>query len=133
MKQYTDKLKEFNNTFGFKTNESPTIEENYDLRYKLMEEENNEYLEACENNDLVGIADALGDQLYILCGTILHHGMQDIIEKCFDEIHSSNMSKADENGEAIINGENGVYDPSRPMGKLLKSDRYREPNLKQFF
>lgn len=132
MKKYTDKLQEFNTTFGFKTNQSPTLEEGYELRHELMLEEAYEYFDACEENNLVGIADALGDQLYILCGTILHHGMQHIIEDCFNEIHRSNMSKADENGKAIINGENGVLDETRPLGKLLKSSRYTEPNLAQF-
>ena len=56
----------------------------FTLRYNLMKEENEEYLEACENNDLVEIADALGDQLYILCGTILKHGLQHKIEEVFE-------------------------------------------------
>jgi len=84
-----------------------------------MREENEEYLEACQNKDLVEIADSLGDQLYILCGTILKHGMQDIIEEVFEEIHRSNMSKLDENGNPIF----------REDGKVLKSDRYFKPNI----
>src|SRR5690554_4735301 len=63
------------------------------LRHSLMAEENNQYLEAAKNGDLVEVADALGDMLYILCGTILEHGMQDVIEDVFTEIQSSNMSK----------------------------------------
>ena len=51
-----------------------------------MHEENQEYLEACQNGDLVEIADALGDMLYIWCGTVLKHGMQDVIGEIFDEI-----------------------------------------------
>jgi predicted HAD superfamily Cof-like phosphohydrolase len=87
-----------------------------------MAEENKEYFLACENQDLTEIADALGDKLYILCGTILKHGMQDIIEKVFDEIHSSNMSKVGEDGKAIM----------REDGKILKGSNYFKPNLKQF-
>jgi predicted HAD superfamily Cof-like phosphohydrolase len=87
-----------------------------------MKEENAEYFLACENQDLTEIADALGDKLYILCGTILKHGMQDIIEKVFDEIHRSNMSKVGEDGKAIM----------REDGKILKGPDYFKPNLKQF-
>lgn len=72
-------------------------------------------------NDVVGIADALGDQLYILCGTLLKHGMQNVIEEVFDEIQSSNMSKFDENGKAIL----------REDGKLLKGPNYFKPNLER--
>lgn len=93
-----------------------------------MREENEEYLEACENNDLVEVADALGDQLYILCGTILKHGLQNKIEEVFEEIQRSNMSKLDKNGNPIVN--DGIIDPTRPVGKVLKSDQYSEPNIK---
>jgi len=86
-----------------------------------MEEENNEYLEAAKNGDLVEVADALGDQLYILCGTILKHGMQHKIEEVFAEIQKSNMSKLDENGQAIY----------REDGKILKSELYFKPNIKK--
>lgn len=89
------------------------------LRYKLMREENEEYLEAAQNGDLVEIADALGDMLYILCGTILSHGLQDKIEEVFDEIQRSNMSKLDVNGQPIY----------REDGKVMKSDQYFKPNI----
>ncbi|MGB0979147.1 MAG: hypothetical protein ACPGVV_07100, partial [Croceimicrobium sp.] len=90
------------------------------LRYKLMREENEEYLEAAQNGDLVEIADALGDMLYILCGTILSHGLQDKIEEVFEEIQRSNMSKLDKDGAPIY----------REDGKVLKSDLYFKPNIK---
>jgi predicted HAD superfamily Cof-like phosphohydrolase len=92
----------------------------YTLRYNLMKEENEEYLEACENNDLVEIADALGDQLYILCGTILKHGLQHKIEEVFEEIQKSNMSKLDAQGNPIF----------REDGKILKGENYFKPNIK---
>ena len=79
----------------------------------------NEYLEACQNNDLKEIADSLGDQLYILCGTILKHGLQYKIHDVFEEIHKSNMSKLDENGKPIF----------REDGKVLKSSNYFKPDL----
>ena len=124
----------FQRAFGQNVETQPTLinKETAKLRYDLMKEENEEYLEAVENNDLVEVLDALTDQLYILCGTILEHGMQNIIEKCFEEVNRSNMSKLDEVGLPIINGENGVFDPTRPLGKVLKSYNYSPPNIKQF-
>ena len=93
----------------------------YILRYDLAKEELDEYLEACQNNDLKEIADALGDQLYILCGTILKHGLQYKIYDVFEEIHRSNMSKLDENGEPIF----------RADGKVLKGKGYFKPDIKK--
>lgn len=98
------------------------IDENdYLLRFNLIKEENEEYLEACKNNDIIEIADALGDQLYILFGTILKHGLEHKIEDVYDEIHRSNMSKLDENGKPIY----------REDGKVLKSNLYFKPNIKK--
>lgn len=90
------------------------------LRFNLMDEENKEYLEAAENNDLVEVADALGDMLYILCGTILEHGMQHKIEEVFNEIQRSNMSKLGADGMPIY----------REDGKVLKGPNYFKPNIK---
>lgn len=134
MQKQLAQVREFQSAFGQNIEPSPTLikKETAKLRYELMKEENEEYSEAVENNDLVEVADALTDQLYILCGTILEHGMQNIIEKCFEEVQRSNMSKLDEVGLPIINGECGVFDETRPLGKILKSDRYSPPNLKQF-
>ncbi len=131
MKRGIELLKEFNEKFRCESKEQPSLlkEDAYFLRHKLMEEENNEYLEACEKSDIEGIVDALGDELYILLGTIVAHGCQDIIEEVFVEIHRSNMSKLDKNGNPIINGEDGIYDPSRPMGKVLKGDGFTPPNI----
>ncbi|MBP7514684.1 MAG: nucleoside triphosphate pyrophosphohydrolase family protein [Flavobacteriales bacterium] len=89
------------------------------LRYTLMREENEEYLEAANRGDLVEVADALGDMLYILCGTILKHGLQHRIAEVFEEIQRSNMSKLDANGQPIY----------REDGKVLKSDRYFKPDI----
>ena len=90
-----------------------------EIRYNLMKEENEEYLEAAKNGDIVEIADALGDQLYILCGTILKHGLQHKIAEVFQEIQRSNMSKLDANGQPIY----------REDGKVLKSELYFKPNI----
>jgi len=96
-------------------------EKDYTLRYNLIKEENEEYLDACKEGDIVEIADALGDQLYILFGTILKHGLQHKIEEVYDEIHRSNMSKLDENGKPIF----------REDGKILKSNLYFKPEIKR--
>ncbi len=89
------------------------------LRFNLMDEENKEYLEAAQNNDLAEVADALGDMLYILCGTILEHGMQYKIEEVFEEIQRSNMSKLGKDGKPIY----------REDGKVLKGPKYFKPNI----
>ena len=85
-----------------------------------MKEENEEYLDAARKGDLIEIADALGDMLYILCGTILKHGLQHKIADVFQEIQRSNMSKLDKNGKPIY----------REDGKVLKSDLYFKPDIK---
>ena len=89
------------------------------LRFNLMDEENKEYLEAAQNNDLAEVADALGDMLYILCGTILEHGMQYKIEEVFEEIQRTNMSKLGKDGKPIY----------REDGKVLKGPEYFKPNI----
>ena len=89
------------------------------LRFNLMAEENQEYFQAAKNNDLVEVADALGDMLYILCGTIIEHGMQDKIEEVFDEIQKSNLSKLGKDGKPIY----------RNDGKVMKGPNYFKPNI----
>jgi predicted HAD superfamily Cof-like phosphohydrolase len=121
MLKQLNKVREFHETFNQENGTEPRLltEDQYLLRYNLMDEENKEYFTGCQNQDLTEIADALGDKLYILCGTILKHGMQDIIEKVFDEIHRSNMSKVGEDGKAIM----------REDGKILKGKSYTPPRL----
>lgn len=112
----------FHDAFGISNNYAPTTdlsEADIDLRHRLMQEENDEYLEAAKNGDLVEVADALGDQLYILCGTILKHGLQSKIEEVFHEIQRSNMSKLDADGKPIY----------REDGKVMKSELYFRPNI----
>ncbi len=122
MKDKLEAVKAFHTAFKIGHRETPKahlgMEKNM-LRYKLMREENEEYLEAANNNDLVEVADALGDMLYILCGTIIEHGLQYKIEEVFEEIQRSNMSKLDENGEPIY----------REDGKVLKGPNYFKPNI----
>ena len=121
MKEQLNSVAEFHKAFGQKDGKwpQPLDRNDYNLRHALMEEENNEYLEACEKNSLIEIADALGDQLYILCGTILKHGMQDVIINVFNEIQASNMSKLGPDGKPIL----------REDGKILKGPGYFRPDL----
>ena len=122
MKKQLDAVKEFHTCFGLGVSEGPTGcrgESVNMLRYNLMKEENEEYLEAVKNNDLTEIADALGDMLYILCGTILEHGLQHKIEAVFDEIQRSNMSKLGADGKPIY----------REDGKVMKGPGYFKPDF----
>lgn len=114
----------FHNAFGISNEYSPNatiLEKDFILRYSLMKEENEEYLQAAKEGDLTEIADAVGDMLYILCGTILKHGLQDKIADVFEEIQRSNMSKLDKNGQPIY----------REDGKVLKSELYFKPDIKR--
>lgn len=123
LKETIEAVETFHNAFGIENNYIPTTElteAEILLRYKLMREENEEYLEAAQNGDIVEIADALGDQLYILCGTILKHGLQHKIAEVFQEIQRSNMSKLDADGKPIY----------REDGKVMKSELYFKPNIK---
>ena len=122
MKNKLKAVKDFHNAFGLGVNETPIANlspRKLKLRYDLMAEENDEYFDAAQNNDLVEVADALGDMLYILCGTILEHGMQYKIEEVFNEIQRSNMSKLGENGKPIY----------REDGKVMKGPDYFKPDI----
>ena len=124
IKKELDSVKLFHKKFNIDYLNKPKAnipEEIKLLRFKLMEEENLEYLKATKENDLVEIADALGDMLYILCGTIISHGLQNKIEEIFQEIQSSNMSKLGKNGKPIY----------REDGKVLKGPNYFKPNIRK--
>lgn len=124
MKNKLKAVQEFHQAFGLGIQQKPTTNLSSDkikLRFNLMAEENEEYLDAAKQNDLVEVADALGDMLYILCGTILEHGMQHKIEEVFNEIQRSNMSKLDINGKPIY----------REDGKVLKGPNYFKPNISE--
>lgn len=124
MKNKIAAVEEFHSAFGLGINHKPVADlgaaKNL-LRYHLMKEENEEYLEAAENNDLAEVADALGDMLYILCGTIIEHGMQYKIEEVFNEIQRSNMSKLGDDGKPIY----------REDGKVLKGPNYFKPEIRK--
>lgn len=109
--------KAFNSNIGI-TSALPDSSER-ELRIKLLKEEFEEYIDGENNNDLVEIADALGDMLYIIYGTAVSYGIP--LEEIFDEIHRSNMSKLGEDGNPIF----------REDGKVLKSSNYSPPNIKE--
>lgn len=115
-------VEKFHETYQLLSNHSPTVaipEVIKTLRYELMKEENEEYKEAVDNNDMVEVADALGDMLYILCGTIITHGMQHKISEVFEEIQRSNMSKLGLDGKPIY----------REDGKVMKGPNYFKPDI----
>ncbi len=115
-------VRKFHDAFGISCAERPAGDigtAGARLRHELMREENEEYLAAAEQGNLVEVADALGDMLYILCGTILKHGLQDKIEAVFREIQRSNMSKLGEDGKPIY----------RADGKVLKGANYFHPDI----
>lgn len=121
--EHINKVKEFHDSFNIKNHQRPTLlsKEEYQLRFDLIKEENEEYLNACEKKDIVEITDALGDILYIVLGTLLRHGLQHKIDEVFNEIHRSNMSKLDADGKPIY----------REDGKVLKGPNYFRPDIKK--
>ena len=122
MKNKLSAVTAFHKAFGLRVNHTPTVvidEATTRLRFSLMDEENKEYLDAIKNKDLIEVADSLGDMLYILCGTIITHGMQDVIDEVFEEIQRSNMSKLGNDGKPIY----------REDGKVLKGPNYFKPEI----
>lgn len=120
----TKAVREFHKAFAISYSDSPKAllpPEKVKLRYDLLKEENDEYLQAALEGDLVEIADALGDMLYILCGTMIEHGLHDKMDAIFDEIHRSNMSKLGQDGKPIY----------REDGKVLKGPSYFRPNIRK--
>ena len=113
---------EFMNTFGqeVKTDPDWPDEDTQKLRLELIAEELEEMWDAIENKDLVGVADALTDILYVTYGAGHAFGID--LDKCFDEVQNSNMSKLGENGEPIYN----------ESGKVMKGPNYFKPDLSKF-
>ncbi len=123
IKRACEHVEDFHKTFNLPVEGEPTA--NIDLktallRYKLMREENEEYLDAVQAGDLVEVADACGDMLYILCGTLITHGLQHKISEVFEEIQRSNMSKTGPDGKPIY----------RKDGKVLKGPDYFKPDIR---
>lgn len=115
-------VRAFHDAFGIANAGAPTAViggREQRLRFELMREENEEYLAAAEQGNLVEVADALGDMLYILFGTILKHGLEDKIGDVFLEIQRSNMSKLGRDGRPLY----------RADGKVLKGEGYSPPDI----
>jgi len=115
-----EKVKEFMEAFGQEVKESPELADHKTacLRLKLILEEFEELEDAQAEGHLVGIADALSDLLYVVYGTAHTFGIP--IDKCFEEVHNSNMSKLGVDGKPIF----------RDDGKVLKGPNFYEPDLK---
>jgi len=117
-----NKVKTFMETFGqeVKTKPSFSTDKISSLRYDLIKEELEELKEAMENKDLLEVADALTDILYVTYGAGHAFGID--LDKCFEEVQNSNMSKLDINGEPIYN----------QSGKVMKGPKYFKPDLTKF-
>lgn len=116
------KVKEFHETYGAYISEESKLPDSSvrELRIALLQEEFDEYTKAEEDNDLVEIADALGDMMYIIYGTAISYGIP--LDDIFNEIHSSNMSKLGEDGKPI----------RREDGKILKGPNFFRPDIAKF-
>ena len=122
LKDCTDAVALFQKTYGLPHRHVPTTQvdpSEMELRHRLMAEENDEYLAAAKAGDMVEVADALGDMLYILCGTMVTHGMQDVMADVFRTIQESNMSKLGADGRPIY----------REDGKVMKGPNYFRPDI----
>jgi len=112
----------FHKTYGQPFETKPTLikSEIYKMRHDIQQEENNEYLKACEERDLVEVAHEIADEFYVLVGKVISHGLQDKMMDVFDEVHRANMSKLGTDGKPIY----------REDGKVLKGPNYSPPDVK---
>ena len=117
-----NKVKTFMETFGQEVKKKPSFssEKINKLRYDLINEELHELKAALDNKDLLEVADALTDILYVTYGAGTAFGIN--LDKCFEEVHNSNMSKLGSDGKPIYN----------ESGKVMKGPNYFKPNLGKF-
>ena len=117
-----NKVKIFMETFGQEVKNKPSFssEKINDLRYELIREELDEFKEALKNKDILEVADSLTDILYVTYGAGHAFGID--LDKCFEEVQQSNMSKLDEKGKPIYN----------ESGKVMKGPSYFKPDLSKF-
>ena len=117
MKEELELLKEFHKKYNVPILQVPTMidKDRAKLRYNIIKEEVEEYIEGVNNNDLQNIARELADILYSTYGTVIEHGLQDKMPQIFREIHKANMTRE--------------YTES----KIRKGPDYKEPNLSKFF
>ena len=123
MQKQINQVLDFHKVFNIPASHHPQIPDldRCILRHDLLQEEVDELADACNEMDIVAVADALTDILYILLGTVHEFGLHKHFERCFDEVHRSNMSKLDEDGRPIY----------RADGKVLKSKNYSKPDLEK--
>ena len=116
------KVKTFMQTFGQEVKSKPSFgtEKINDLRYNLIQEELDELKQAIDNKDLLEVADALTDILYVTYGAGHAFGID--LDRCFEEVQNSNMSKLGEDGKPIYND----------VGKVMKGPKYYKPDLSKF-
>ena len=117
-----NKVKIFMKTFGQEVKNKPSFssEKINNLRYELIKEELDEFKEALKDKDILEVADALTDILYVTYGAGHAFGID--LDKCFEEVQQSNMSKLDEKGKPIYN----------ESGKVMKGPSYFKPDLSKF-
>ena len=117
-----NKVGTFMKTFGQEVKNKPSFSTDKinKLRLDLIKEELDELKEAMDNKDLLEVADALTDILYVTYGAGHAFGIN--LDQCFEEVQNSNMSKLDKNGKAIYND----------AGKVMKGPNYFKPNLSKF-
>jgi predicted HAD superfamily Cof-like phosphohydrolase len=149
---YIEQVEHFNNVFGKLNNEKPTLvnEKEAQFIYDFIKEELDEYMQAYKNGDIVEVADAFGDIMYVLSAGILAFGLKDKFKTLFDEIQASNMSKACNTEDdakqtsTSITTIKGIETHHEKVGdkyivyrssdrKVQKNIKYFRPNLKQFF
>ena len=116
-------LTEFNKAFSVPVNRKPTLisNEEFKLKINLIKEELNEYENACSEEDITEVCDAIVDLAYVMYGMVVQHGLSDVFDDMFEEVHKSNMSKL-ENGREL----------TRSDGKIMKGSEYFTPDLNQF-
>jgi predicted HAD superfamily Cof-like phosphohydrolase len=129
-------VREFHAAFNHYISDKPTLTPTgcddpkslHNLRVKLIREELEELEEALAANDIVEVADAISDLLYVVVGAGVVYGIP--MEETFAEVHRSNMTKLGEDGRPILNGVNCDLDPSKPLGKVIKGPNFREPDFR---
>jgi len=117
-----EKVKKFMQTFGQEVKSKPSFPNDkiIKLRYELIEEELSELQAAIKDKDITEVADALTDILYVTYGAGHSFGIN--LDRCFEEVQNSNMSKLGDDGKPIFN----------EAGKVMKGPNYYKPNLKKY-
>jgi predicted HAD superfamily Cof-like phosphohydrolase len=121
MNKQIEQVKKFHQAFGHPVRQKPTYltEERIEMRMEILREEISELEEAMLDQNIVNVADAIIDSIYILIGHALEYGFAHRLEQCFDEVQRSNMSKLGADGLPIY----------REDGKIMKGPNYSPPDI----